>query len=150
LKASVNDKIDEFSESNESIDYVEFTEREALYLIGDNYGQSVPENFTVDRLFVEASTNDWVVYIQGSYQGIVLPWLVLRIEKDDIETAQLYVSELAIGKYDFDEWGLLAVREDVNTGFQDALILVNENDFTGRKFENIELTEDGMVIKGRK
>lgn len=150
LNSSINTKINEFSSNAESIDFIELTDREAVYLIGKQYSLSTPENFTVDRLYLDAEINDWKVYIQGSYQGIELPWLILRIEKDDIETAQLYVSEMAIGKYDLDEWGLLVVREDVNTGFQDALILVNENDFTGRKFENIELTQDSMVIKGRK
>jgi len=149
LSESIDRKVNEFSRSTQEVDFIEFTVDEAVYLIGEQYNQSLPENFEVQRLYVEPSQNNWYLYIQGTYQGMKLPWLILRVQKDDIETAQLYVSEMALGKYDFDTWGLLVIREDVNTGFQEALILVNENDFTGRRFENIELTDESMVIKGR-
>ena len=42
------------------------------------------------------------------------------------------------------------ITDMINTGIADALLTVNENGFSGRYLENIELLEDKVVVKGSK
>jgi hypothetical protein len=40
------------------------------------------------------------------------------------------------------------LREDLNRGISDGIIMLNENNFLGRRIDNIELLEDRVVFKG--
>jgi hypothetical protein len=40
------------------------------------------------------------------------------------------------------------LREDLNRGVSDGIIMLNENNFLGRRIDNIELLEDRIVFKG--
>lgn len=148
LQDEIDFKIEEFDASQEEVDFIELTTDEVLYVFGSQLSDSLPYGVEVERLIVEPNTNDWEVYIQMAYKNNRFPWMRVNIEKDDIETAELYISEMFVGPYDLDEWVGVDVRTSINKGLSDALILVNENDFSGRTFENIELEEDGVVVKG--
>jgi hypothetical protein len=99
-------------------------------------------------MFVETGKNDWLLYVQLTWNGMRLPWATLRLQKDNIQTAQIFVSSLKVGPYSADDFGLKSVRDSINSGIQNSIILVNENEFTGRRFVNIDMDENGVVIKG--
>jgi hypothetical protein len=40
------------------------------------------------------------------------------------------------------------LREDLNRGISDGIIMLNENNFLGRRIDNIELLEGRVVFKG--
>lgn len=148
LQESVDVKVEEFDASQEEVDFIELTTDEVLYVFGSQLSDSLPYGVKVDRLIAQTNPNDWDIYIQMVFKNTRLPWLRVNIEKDNIETAELYISEMFVGPYDLDEWVGINLRVSINKGLSDALILVNENDFSGRTFENIELEEDGVVVKG--
>jgi hypothetical protein len=41
-----------------------------------------------------------------------------------------------------------SILTKINQGIAEALVTANENGFVGRTFENIELQEDQLVVKG--
>lgn len=148
IRESVKAKIDEFGKSEEKIDYIEFTKEEALILLGDEANTSLPKDFSVYRIDAETSKNLWIVYIQYKYKEHVLPWVVIHVEKDNIETAQLFLSRVYIGNINFEDYGVSIIRENINEGISSGLILVNQNNFTGRSFDNVALEKDKVVVKG--
>jgi hypothetical protein len=72
----------------------------------------------------------------------------LDISKDTIESAQLYVSNIYLGNQLLPAKISNGLKEEINKGISDALVLVSENNFLGRTITNIELLEDEIVVKG--
>jgi hypothetical protein len=64
-----------------------------------------------------------------------------------MQTAQLYttnfkVQGISVGNI------FPSMVSSINQGIAEALVTVNENRFVGRKFENIELEDDQLIVKG--
>jgi hypothetical protein len=68
--------------------------------------------------------------------------------KDNIETAEVYIREVHVGDLELLSFLEARVREDFNRGISDGIIMLNENDFLGRRIDNIELLEDRLIFKG--
>jgi hypothetical protein len=145
---SIASKIEAFTKSEKDVEVIELSVRESLVMFGDELSNSLPENFTIYRMYSQTEKNDWYVFMQLKWGENVLPWVSIRIEKDDIETAQVYVSELLVGNINLDSFGLSQFRHSINEGISTALVLVNQNNFTGRRFSNIELEQEKVVLKG--
>jgi hypothetical protein len=64
-----------------------------------------------------------------------------------MQTAQLYAIDFKIQGINVERM-FPSVISNINQGIAQALVTVNENRFVGRKFENIELQEDQMIVKG--
>jgi hypothetical protein len=149
LKEGVDEKLTMFASSTEDVDFVELSTDEALFVLLNELEGSIPYGIKVERGIVRAMQGQWDIFIQSKFKDTRLPWVRIRVEKDDIESAELFVSDMYMGPYDLGEWGFKGVQDDINRGFAEALILVNENEFSGRRFENIELEENSMIVKGR-
>lgn len=145
---SLEEKIKTFSASKKKTDFVEFNTQESIVLIGQEFASALPEYLKLNRMYLEPSKNAWLLYFQVKYNDFDLPWVTIKLEKDNIETPQLFITEIKVGPYSLDDFGLKSVRGNINSGIQEAIILVNENQFTGRKFINIDLDEKGMIVKG--
>lgn len=150
LRESIDAKIAEFSSSKEEIDHVEFTVEEIEFMLAEKISSSLPEGLEVNRIYIDAADGEWVVYLKiATTAGNELPWLAMKIRKADFESPKLTVRSISIGGFDFADYGLGFIVDDVNSGYTEALNLVNENEFTGRRYENIELEDDQVIIKGR-
>jgi len=73
---------------------------------------------------------------------------MITLQKDNIETAQVYSTDFAIANFSLNEIGIEFFTNKINQGLSDSLLLVNENSYSGRVYKNIELDNEGMVIKG--
>ena len=143
----IEDKIKKFTLSDTRTDFIVLTESEMLYLLGENFteeGGDVP----VEDICLKPSQGVWQLYLKSSYKGISIPWLVLDIVKDNIETAEVYVRQLHVGGLELPKFLESRLKEDLNRGISDGIIMLNENNFLGRRIDNIELLEDRVVFKG--
>lgn len=120
---------------------------EVLQLSPSEFGKLilVSSNNSYYKIYIEPSEGVWKMYAEVVYKGIPI-WLSTDLNKDNMQTAQLYVTNLHIGPYSVGKF--FNIIEKVNTGIANTLLTVNENGFTGRYLENIELLEDGIVVKG--
>jgi hypothetical protein len=109
---------------------------------------NIVDGGNIQNICVNPSNGEWDLYIKMSFQGLQMPWFRLDLAKDDMETAQLYVKDIYIGKWKVPENIVENIKTKINKGISDALTLANENNFLGRKLENIELLEDKVVVKG--
>lgn len=148
LLKSLNKKLDAFSKSTKKTDFVEITDKEFVYVVGESLNSSLPLGIKFEKGFAVTNKGNWDLYIQTKYKKTNLPWLVFRLQKDNTQTSQLYVQRMSIGNFDFTDYGAKVILDRVNTGIKEAILLVNESEFTGRIFRNIELEIGKMIIKG--
>jgi hypothetical protein len=146
LGTVIEDKIKKFALSDTKTDFVVLTEDEMLYLLLENFTNE--GDVKVEDICLKPSKGIWQLYLKTKYKKISLPWLVLDIVKDNIETAEVYVREVRLGDLELPVFLESRVRDDLNRGISDGIIMLNENNFLGRRIDNIELLEDRVIFKG--
>lgn len=143
----VEDKIKKFTLSDTRTDFIVLTESEMLYLLEENFAEEGGD-ISVEDICLKPSQGVWQLYLKAKYKGIPIPWLILDIVKDNIETAEVYVGQLHVGGLELPKFLESRLRGDLNRGISDGIIMLNENNFLGRRIDNIELLEDRIVFKG--
>jgi hypothetical protein len=146
MGAIIEDKIKKFALSDTKTDFIVLTEEEMLYLFSENFTEE--GDIKVEDICIKPSEGVWQLYLKSKYKKVSLPWLVLDIVKDNIETAEVYIREVHVGDLELLSFLEARVREDFNRGISDGIIMLNENDFLGRRIDNIELLEDRLIFKG--
>ncbi|MDD4381935.1 MAG: hypothetical protein PHE21_01150 [Candidatus Dojkabacteria bacterium] len=146
---SFEDRIKEFTFSSDRSAYIQFTDEELLPLISstleNGIGQSIIQNICMD-------TEDgiWKIYLNMKIFDKNILWFMFDIIKDDRETAELYVDNLYLGNIPIPSFISDSIKQAINKGISDAVLLVNENSFSGREITNIQLLEGKVVLKGVK
>jgi hypothetical protein len=143
----IEDKIKKFTLSDTRTDFIVLTESEMLYLLEENFAEEGGD-ISVEDICLKPSQGVWQLYLKAKYKGIPIPWLILDIVKDNIETAEVYVGQLHVGGLELPKFLESRLRGDLNRGISDGIIMLNENNFLGRRIDNIELLEDRIVFKG--
>jgi len=144
---SFDDRIRNFVFSSNKSDYIQFTKGEILYLISSELKKEEGE-IVVKDMCIDSSKGVWKVYLNLTVAGIKNVWFIFDIIKDDRETAELYVDNLYLGNFYLPSFISSSLKEKINRGISDAIVLVNENSFSGRSITNIELLEQDIVVKG--
>lgn len=144
---SFDDRIRDFVFSSNRSDYIQFTKGEVLYLISSEFGKEDGE-IVVKDMCVDSAKGVWKVYLNVTVAGIRNVWFIFDVIKDDRETAELYVDNLYLGNFQLPPFIASSLKEKINKGISDAIILVNENSFSGRNITNIELLKEDIVVKG--
>lgn len=142
---NLDDKFKNFVFSEEKTEFVELSIEDVLSLLK---GSNIINGGELTNICIVPNSNVWDIYAHVSIQGITLPWVRVEIAKDAMETAQLYVKNIYIGNIFISEKFSQNIKEQMNKGISDGIILVNENSFLGRRVQNIELLKDKIVIKG--
>jgi hypothetical protein len=146
LGVNIEDKIKKFTLSDTKTDFIVLTEEEMLYLFSENFTEE--GDIRMEDICIKPSEGVWQLYLKTKYKRISVPWLVLDIVKDSIETAEVYIRKVHIGGLEVPSFLETRLREDLNRGISDGIIMLNENNFLGRRIDNIELLEDRVVFKG--
>ena len=138
----------EFVASTEKNDFIEISVSEfadVLYFVAK---QNDPESINVEKVYIEPSEGEWRIYVDFNIGHCDLPWMSLNLIKDERETAELYVRNMYIGDFDITKVIPGHWVNEINRGISDALLQFNENLFSKRYIQNIELLEDNVIIKG--
>lgn len=142
LSEEVVTQISSFTLSQENTESLSLSTVQFGYMLLNVLNEYLGENISVEKIYIEPSVGNWNVYIQANYKNIS-PWIWISLKKDNVQSAQLYITEFNIGPYSFNRF-----VERINDGIANGLVTVNENGFTGRYLENIELLEESIVVKG--
>ena len=152
LSNQTENKITVFSESTKKNDFIELNLTESAYLIGNNINKVSPSFLKVSKIVIEPRDNQkdniWDIYLLFETPKIKNISVMITLQKDNIETAQVYSTDFAIANFSLNEIGIEFFTNKINQGLSDSLLLVNENSYSGRVYKNIELDNQGMVIKG--
>ena len=113
-----------------------------LFTTIDSY---LAEGLYLENMYISPSDKKWDIYLKVGYENISL-WISFDLNKDSMQTAQLYTTSVKVGPFEVSEYTNLVAM--INKGIGEAIVTLNENGFVGKYIENIELLEDAMVIKG--
>jgi hypothetical protein len=146
----LNKKIEEYVTNEEDIDFVSFTPKEVAQVIYTSLSEMTEESgFEISNVYTNPSKNTWEVCVLIRVKDLfkINIWVCTDVSKDNMQTAQLYttnfkVQGISVGNI------FPSMVSSINQGIAEALVTVNENRFVGRKFENIELEDDQLIVKG--
>lgn len=142
---SVEMKIAKFTLSNKNTESLILSPYEISSLILLTSKEYFDKDITVRRVYVEPGNFRWNIYMEFVYKKYSV-WFSVDINKDDMQTAQFYITDIKLGNYSLGRYFDLVYK--INTGIANTILTVNENGFSGRYLENIELMEDKIVVKG--
>ena len=138
-------KISTFALSAEDVEFLQLDISEIgseIYKTLDSY---LGEKLNLEKIYIEPSNSKWVIYSQVRYEKFLI-WFSFDVNKDSIQSAQIYVTQINIGPFRISKY--VNWVDAVNTGIADSIITLNENGLVGRYIENIELLNNSVVLKG--
>lgn len=141
-----NKKITQFSLSLEDTQFLELNVQEIGSIVLSVLESYVGEDLEIEEMYISPSDSLWYIYVKVRYQDISV-WISTDINKDQIQSAQIYVTDIKIGPFSISKFNTAWV-DLINSGIGDSIVTLNENGLVGRYIENIELREDSVVLKG--
>lgn len=138
-------KIVEFTLSTDDVSSLELNVSEIGSVIYNTLDSYFGEDVNVERIYIQPSDSRWVIYTDLMYKNFSV-WISVDINKDNIQSAQLYTTEIKVGPFDVSDISDIDVK--INKGIGEAVITLNENGLVGRYIENIELLDDSVILKG--
>jgi hypothetical protein len=149
LDEALDKKIQEYILSEDEVESVIFTPNEVAKIVYGSLQDMSSEAVNVSTVYIKPDEDIWKVCgltRLEKFDGLN-GWVCADITKDDMQTAQLYVTTVSIQGISIDRV-FPSILTKINQGIAEALVTANENGFVGRTFENIELQEDQLVVKG--
>ena len=144
-KIDLGEKISAFALSTEDVEYLELNVQEIGSEIYGTLGSYLGDKLNLEKIYIIPSNSKWVIFSQIKYDKYTV-WFSFDVNKDNIQSAQIYVTEIYIGPIKVSEY--FNWVDAVNTGIADSIVTVNENGLVGRYIENIELLNSSVVLKG--
>jgi len=89
-KDLIDKKVDKFSSSNKSTDYVEIGDMEFLYLVGKSLENVLPNGIEIEKGWVSSEVGDWSIYIKTKTYFVNL-WYIINLSKDNVEGNDVYI-----------------------------------------------------------
>lgn len=148
--AKVLDSIETFKASDKKVDFVEIEKNGFANLVGTGINSNLPSRIKIKKTYIDASSNFWKMYYYVEVKSFGSFWVYFDLNKDSVESTDLYISDLKVGNLSVRDWGGEAIVDNVNSGIKEAMLLITQKDFTGRTIRNIELDDSNIVIKGEK
>ncbi len=150
FEEALNEKVEEYVLSQEDTDFISFTPKEVAQIVYGSISEMVEgSNMEITNVYAEPSVGLWKICGRSKLRDIeeFNIWVCADVTKDNIQTAQLYVTDLTIQGFSMKKI-YPKVLTEINQGIAEALVTANENGFVGRVFENMELLENTFIIKG--
>ncbi len=149
LEEGLEKKILDYNLSEDQYSFIEFTEKESLLLFGRALNDSFPRVFSVTEMALIPSYGDWHIYSNVSVFDYDLFWISFNLKKELAQSVDIFVDDVFVGDLSFKNIFLEKTISDINTGISSSFDLIVDGSFGNRVFENIELTEDSLVILSR-
>lgn len=140
-----NDKVSIFALSMSDTQFLQLDVQEVgsvLFSVLDSY---IGGDVNLEKMYITPSDGKWLIYANVRYQDLSL-WVSTDINKDDIQSAQIYITEIMIGPFSVGKY--INWIDVINKGIGESIVTLNENGLVGRYIENIELLNESVVLKG--
>ncbi len=144
-KTALVEKTLQFVLSGDDVSFLELDVAEMGAVIYTTLNSYLGDDVKIERIYIQAFDSKWVIYSKIGYKRFSL-WISADVNKDNVQSIQLYTTEIKVGPFDISSISDLAVK--INKGIGEAVVTLNENGFVGRYLENIELRENSIILKG--
>jgi hypothetical protein len=148
-KVDLDAKILEYNNTESEIAFIEFTKKESLLLFSQALDESLPNWIEIEKTALETSMGNWRFFVKSKTSRFSLPWFEISLSKEGFQSVNVYIEDMFLGDLSLRNIGLNSVVENSNRGLSRAIQLVNDGNFAGRVFENIELAEHSLIIRSR-
>ena len=145
----LDEKILEYNEIEREHAFIEFDKEESLFLLSMGLSESLPEWVEIEKTALETSRGNWRFFVKSRALGVSLPWLQVSLSKEEVQSVDVYIDDIFLGDLSFKNIYLNSIVDNTDRGLARAIQLVNDGNFAGRVFENIDLTEDSLIIRSR-
>ncbi len=146
---SLDEKIKKYNEDQSEYSFIELTKEESLLLMSNSFEQSLPDWVELEKTGLHTTQGTWSLYLKTKAFSFEMPWLEIILVKENLQSVEILVKDVSVGDLSLRNINLGFVIEEINDGFGRAMRLVNDGNFAGRIFENIELGDQNLVIKSR-
>ncbi len=102
LFSLIQDKFSSFTLSQDNTETISLSPKDVGMVVISIANGYLNSELSISRVYIEPSKGKWVVYIETVYSKYSV-WFSLGINKDNVETAQLYLTSLSIGPYSIGE-----------------------------------------------
>lgn len=150
LEDEFTGRIEEYIVSNEDTDFITFSPQEIGHILFGSLEEMLEgTSFELTNVYIEPSKGQWKVCARTKSIDFkrVHAWICADVTKDSMQTAQLFITNLTVQGIEVGKIYPKSVTL-VNQGIAEALVTANENGFVGRIFENMELLENELIVKG--
>lgn len=145
----LDEKILEYNEIEREHAFIEFNKEESLFLLSMGLNESLPEWIEIEKTALQTSRGNWRFFVKSRALSLSLPWLQISLSKEEVQSVDVYIDDIFLGGLSFKNIYLNSIVDNTDRGLARAIQLVNDGNFAGRVFENIELTEDSLIIRSR-
>jgi hypothetical protein len=146
----ISAEIKVFQESTKEVDFIEINDSDFIVLLAIQINENLPSRARIINTYSETNEGFWMIYYQVKIDGFGTAWIYFDLNKDEVESTDLYVTDVKVGNISVKDLGGDRIVENINNGIKDSMILLTEEGFTGRTIRNIELDEESIIIKGEK
>ncbi|HCC68097.1 TPA: hypothetical protein DEP90_02750 [Patescibacteria group bacterium] len=146
----LNGEIESYILSEEDTDSITLSPTQVAQLVyGTLTDVAGDSGLNITNVYIVPAIADWKVCsrleLKDMWEAHI--WVCVDVSKDNMQTAQLYLKDIQCQGFSVSKiYPKLLIL--ANQGIADALVTANENGFVGRIFENVELMEEYLVIKG--
>jgi hypothetical protein len=147
---ALESKIIDYNTSESGHSFLELNQEESIFLFSRALEESLPTGFEVKKMALISEPGNWYIYFKTDFNSFSFPWIAINLMKEDVQSVNVYVEDLFLGNMSFRKLFLGFLVDSVNQGIRNSIELVNDGNFAGKVFENIELRENGLVIRSRR
>jgi hypothetical protein len=150
LETSLNEKIENYITSKKTTDFISFTPQEVGQIVKSSVIDIVGESsLEIGNIYVEPNNDLWTICGLVRFEKFfnINNWVCTDVTKDNMQTAQLYIQNFKVQGINIGQI-YPKLLDTINQGIAEALVTANENGFVGRVFENIELEDNELIVKG--
>lgn len=144
-KIDLGEKISTFALSTKDVEFLELNVLEIGSEIFNTVDSYLGEEIDLEKIYIVPSNSRWIIYFKVKYERYLV-WFSVDVNKDSIQSPQIYVTQINIGPFRINEY--VNWIDAINTGIADSIVTLNENGLVGRYIENIELLNNSVVLKG--
>ena len=98
LNQLIGAKISAFALSAEDVEFLQLDISEIGSEIYNTLDSYLGEKLKLEKIYIEPSNSKWVIYSQVKYEKFLI-WFSFDVNKDSIQSAQIYVTQINIGPF---------------------------------------------------
>ncbi len=145
----LEEKILDYNASDSEYAFIEFTKKESLFLLTQSLDESLPDWIEIQKTALDTSEGRWEFFVKSKIANSSLPWVQIVFVKEGFQSVDIHIADILVGNLSFKNFNLDIIVENANRGLERGIQLVNDGNFAGRVFVNIELTQDSLIIRSR-
>ncbi len=141
IEASLEEKVEEFSAGGAQSQSMDLSCEEVNVL----FSEVISDNWGLSHRDVGVLCGDRSIEIYVNSKGV---WWVISLWQQAEGNPEFAVVDIKVGPISVGTWSYGYITGEANRGMEEALDVVLDEGFSGRRIEEMTLTEEGVLVVG--